>query len=69
MTVQECTLFTDKCRTILLRADVLLYLDRLGCNGPLQRQDDRERRSLTHGAGNVDAALVIFDDAASQGES
>lgn len=36
---------------------------------PLQRQDHGECRALAHGAGDIDAAVVVFDDAAGQREA
>ena len=39
------------------------------CDSPLQGQNYGKGRSFADGAGDVDAALVIFHDAACQGES
>src|SRR5208337_1657416 len=47
------------------------YSDTLLGDGPrsgglLQRQNYSKRRALTHGAGDVNAAVVVFDDAAGE---
>jgi hypothetical protein len=42
---------------------------RYGREGSLQGQHHRERCAFAHGAGHVDAAVVVFDNATGEGEA